>query len=74
MHDESTRTWPTVLCPVCQADALDPPKACEFCPDSVVEAIAEIEQALERLAAVVSAADRVPGARTRSRARPLVTG
>jgi hypothetical protein len=40
-----------VLCPVCQAHPLDPPKACEFCPESVVRALDEIERAIARLTA-----------------------
>lgn len=38
-------TVPQLLCPVCQAHPLDPPKACEFCPESAVVALEEIDRA-----------------------------
>jgi hypothetical protein len=49
-------TMPRVLCPVCQTGPLDPPKACEFCPESVVVALDEIDRAIARLRAADAAA------------------
>lgn len=49
-----------ILCPVCQTGPLDPPKACEFCPDSVVEHLEEITAVIAQLAKLAAEAPRVP--------------
>jgi len=49
-----------VFCPVCQIDALQPPKACEFCPESVLQAMDDIDRMIERLAALSQTVERVP--------------
>jgi hypothetical protein len=48
-----------VLCPVCQTGPLDPPKACEFCPESVVVALDEVDRAIARLTARAGSAARL---------------
>lgn len=50
-----------VVCPVCQATPFDPPRGCEFCPESVVTNIDEIAEVIERLAAAERAVERVGG-------------
>lgn len=55
-------TAPTILCPVCQSGPLDPPKACEFCPDSVVEQLDEIVAVIARLAALSEGAPTIGAA------------
>ena len=52
-------TTPHVLCIVCQAHPYDPPKGCEFCPDSAIRLLERLYEE-ERQREAAHADDRLP--------------